>query len=243
MANRRGLETFAVCALLVGSACSTSARDAADNPTVSASVRAGAMSASPTTVAGASNGDIAPAAHTAFAHSDARGDLIEASKEDDWFDEGTPAPQRARGDIVGVRVQYTTTELVVHVRFADLRPPTGGKTRPILRMGTTVRTDSGLKRDVELWIPRSAPTIPTIGMLSRASQVIRCHLGHAIDVDRGIVTERIPRTCLKDPQWVRVSVNCLTWQADNKTMTLDVALTNGYNAAREDVLSRRIREP
>jgi hypothetical protein len=46
-----------------------------------------------------------------------------------------------------------------------------------------------------------------------------------------------------DPQWVRVSINCLTRQADNKTMTLDVALTNGYNMAREDVLSRRIREP
>ena len=67
-------------------------------------------------------------------------------------------------------------------------------------------------------------------------------LKHTIDVGQGIAMEQIPRSCLGHPRWVRVGLNCLTFQSD-MTMTLDLALIDGYDSAHEDDLSPPIHEP
>jgi hypothetical protein len=111
-----------------------------------------------------------------------------------------------------------------------------------LRVGTTITTDTDIDRYVELWIRGQDPTIPPITMASNGEPVSCPHLKHTIDVDQGIATEQIPRGCLGHPRWVRIGLNCLTFQAD-KTMTLDLALLDGYDSAHEDDLAPPIHEP
>jgi hypothetical protein len=242
MAKRLWLKAFAVFALLACSACATGGPDAADRSIASASASQTGSSVSPSgmpgTDAGASESVSTAGANTAFAHSDPRGDLVGASKEDDWFDEATPAPRLAWGDIVGIDARHTSTALVVRVRFADLRQPSGGKPRRVLRIGITVKT-SHRKRDVELWVPTGQVTMMSLN----DGEDVACHIDHPIDVGQRIVTQRIPRSCLGNPQWVRVDVNCLAFQADGKTMTLDNALATGYDIAHEYNFSPPIYAP
>jgi len=186
--------------------------------------------------------DTGQAGQTAVTVSDPAGDLVSASVEADWFEDATPAPQQAAGDIIGIRLRHKATEILVRVRFADLHPRSQGSPFPILRIGTTVTTNTGIDRDVELWIRGQDPTIPPVTMSSNGEPVSCPLLKHTIDVDHGIATEQIPRSCLGQPRWVRVGLNCLTFQAD-KTMTLDLALIDGYDSAHEDDLAPPIHEP
>jgi hypothetical protein len=175
--------------------------------------------------------------------SDPRGDLVSASKEEDWFDGATPAPKQEHGDITGIQVQHTATEIQVTLTFADLHRQSPGRFWPILRTGVTVRTDTGLTRDVELWIRNEDSTRPTMSMLSSTAEPVGCALEYSTDIDLGKVIESIPRECLEDPTWVRVSVNSLTFQADKLTMTLDEALVEGYAASREARFSPKLYAP
>jgi hypothetical protein len=174
--------------------------------------------------------------------SDQTGDLVSTSKDADWFEDATPAPQQSAGDIIGTRLRHTATDILVRVRFADLHPRSPGNSHPSLRVGTTITTNTGIDRTVELWIWNQDPTIPAIEMSSNAEPVSCPLLEHTIDVAQGIATEQIPRDCLGHPRWVRVGLNCLTFQADD-TMTLDLALIDGYDPAHEDDLSPPIHEP
>lgn len=178
---------------------------------------------------------------TTVAFTDPRGDVVKTSKEADWFEEARPAPRQTWGDIIGTRVRHTARQLVVQVRFVTLQPQTTRFRNPLLRLGTTVTTNTGLRRDVEFWIPDEDPTLPKIQMLSN-SEPFACHLSHTVNADHGIATLRIPRTCLGTPKFVRVAVNCLA-HPDDKAMSLDLALLDGYDLAREDTLSPAVHQP
>lgn len=241
MGNRMWLRSLALLACLASSACANSPNHATAHPDASFSRNPRVTPSSATTHAGEVASDTGQAGPTAVTVSDPAGDLASASEDADWFEDATPAPQQAGGDIIGIGLRHTATEIVVRVRFADLRPRSRGKPYPISRVGTTITTDRGIDRNVELWIRDPDPTVPAIAMSSNGEPV-SCPLKHRIDVDHGIATERIPRDCLGHPEWVRIDVNCLTFQADN-TMTLDLALFDGYDSAHEDDLSPPIHEP
>ena len=241
MSKRVWLRSLAVLACLASSACANSPNDATANPDASSSRNPSLTPSSANTHAGEVESDTGQAGHTAVTVSDPAGDLVSASEEADWFEDATPAPQQAAGDIIGIRLRHTETEILVRVRFADLRPRSRGNPLPVLRIGTTITTNTGIDRNVELWIRGHDPTIPPISMSSNGEPV-SCPLKHTIDVGQGIAMERIPRNCLGHPRWVRIGLNCLTFQAD-KTMTLDLALIDGYDSAHEDVLAPPIHEP
>jgi hypothetical protein len=93
---------------------------------------------------------------------------------------------------------------------------------------------------VELWFEED-PSHSAIRMVADGEPV-SCHLGHSINLSRGIATMRIPRPCLGDPQRVYVGVSCLAYP-DEKRMTLDLASVEGYDAAREDALSGPVPRP
>ena len=242
MSKRVWSRSLAVLACLASSACANSPNDATANPDGSSSRNPSLTPSSANPHAGEAQSDTARAGSTAFTVSDPAGDLVSASEEADWFEDATPAPQQAAGDIIGIRLRHTATEIQVQVRFADLRPRSRGNPLPSLRVGTTVTTNTGIDRYVELWIRGHDPTIPPITMASNGEPVSCSLLKHSIDVDQGIATEQVPRSCLGHPRWVRVGLSCLTFQAD-KTMTLDLALLDGYDSAHEDDLSPPIHEP
>ena len=241
MGKRAWLRSLAVLACLASSACANSPNHATANPDASSSRNPSVTPSSANTHPGEVETDTGQAGPTAVTVSDPAGDLVSASEDADWFEDATPAPQQAGGDIIGIGLRHTATEILVRVRFADLRPRSRGKPYPISRVGTTITTDTGIDRNVELWIRNQDPTIPPITMSSNGEPV-SCPLKHTIDVDKGIATEGIPRDCLGHPQWVRIGLNCLTFEADN-TMTLDLALLDGYDSAHEDDLSPPIHEP
>ena len=242
MSKRVWLRSLAVLACLASSACANSPNDATADTDASPSRNPSLTPSSANTHAGEVESDTAQAGHTAVTVSDPAGDLVSASKEADWFEDATPAPRQAAGDIIGIRLRHTMTEILVRVRFSDLRPSSRGNPLPVMRIGTTITTDTGTDRDVELWIRGQDPTIPPITMASNGESFSCPHLEHTIDVDQGIATERIPRDCLGHPRWVRIGLDCLTFQAD-KTMTLDLALLDGYDSAHEDDLAPPIHEP
>lgn len=167
---------------------------------------------------------------------------MSASKEADWFEGARPVPDQRWGDIIGTSVRHSAAEIRLRVRFADLHPRAEGHRGPLFRLSATIKTNpAGIARDVELWSHAEGPALPAMHMLVDGEPV-SCHLGHSINLDEDVATMRIPRSCLGGPQRVFVSVSCLAYP-DGKTMTLDLASVEGYDAAREDALSPPVENP
>ena len=238
MVKHSGLKAFAVWIILGCAACANGNGDAPASFGSSTSSKVGAGSSAPHPIEGSTAGESesSSAGPTAFGLADRRGDVVSTSKEADWFADATPVPRQAQGDIVGIRVLHTATEIQLRVRFAYLPPQFLG------RLDSTVTTDTALHRTVELWVGSDDPTTAAISMRSSDAESVACRMGYSIDNAKGLVTEHIPRECLSNPQWVRVGIDCVAFPADGTTMTLDDALRNGYDANGEDHLSPSIYE-
>lgn len=232
MAKATGWRAFAVCASLACSGCASTPDE-----------RSAETSAStPTSDAGGVASDSARARPVSLTFSDPQGDVMSTSKEADWFEDARPVPRQAWGDIVGTSIQHTDAEVLVRVRFADPASRPRGNGHASFRLTAAIRTNpTGIERYVELWFEEEDPSLSAMRMLADGEGV-SCHLGHSMNLSRGIATMRIPRPCLGDPQRVFVGVSCLAYP-DERAMTLDLASVEGYDAAREDDLSRPVPKP
>lgn len=111
----------------------------------------------------------------------------------------TPTPTRVEGDITSTRVAHGRRAIWIQVRLRDLTTGSNGNFFLV-----SVRSDRRF-RSVTIdafpdhWDGRATTT-------TARGVVVGCPVGHRLDYDRNRLTLRIPRSCLGNPQWVRVGV-------------------------------------
>lgn len=160
---------------------------------------------------------------TALTIRDPRGDVVSIGDEADDFSEGTLAPQRKDGDILGTRVQHTTTQLRIRVQLARLVRHS---------RAATYRLSAELKTNAGTWVLEDdmrGPAARSRSILYVGDTQVPCDLDRSIDYAKRSITLVIPRVCLgDDPAWVQVSVGLVTWQPHG-VATFDDAHTKGYD--------------
>ncbi len=115
----------------------------------------------------------------------------------------TPAPKRTQADIRRVTVRHTDRAIVVRQSYVDLARKGAG-----LAVGGTIRTNTGLRRDFGIWAER--------GRWRGAAEMngprgpVDCAIGHQIDYDRNVTVVTIPRSCLKQPRWVKLQLGAIS---------------------------------
>ena len=178
-----------------------------------------------------------------FSHVDSQSDVVAISGEQEDFDESRPAPELGQGDIRNMHLTHSTSKIKTRVKFVDLSVPTSGKPSPTYRVEMGVKTDAGVGRGAEVDIGfRGGLRVSMFRLHPYGEGAGPCQLGHSVDRARGVVVIDIPRSCLKDPRWVRVSVSCVAWYPDRaETVGLDDAMTTGY--PRHSDWSPRLRAP
>jgi hypothetical protein len=167
---------------------------------------------------------------------DPTGDVERAGRTADDFDEARPAPGHRNGDIVGITVRHAATEVLLRVKVAHLARPTS--TGPGYRLAILLRTDAAATWVIEDEL-QGKPTFYT----EPGAERLECDgLDRSIDVREGQVRLSIPRSCLVDPQWVRLDVALLTFEAHG-VATIDDAEVKGYTSVDDRTYTRRVWKP
>lgn len=135
-------------------------------------------------------------------HIDATHDVGSATFDESTTAEPdlTPAPAQADPDIKRVKVNYGARKVSVRMHFRDL-----SRTRDAFSFyGFMVRTDEHKLREVTL--AAGAGMWKGQAELSGRRGTIHCKgLRHHISYRLHDVLVRVPRFCLSDPRWVKVS--------------------------------------
>ena len=113
----------------------------------------------------------------------------------------TAAPHRSTGDAVDVRLRNGARNVVVTEDFARLDRSGQGDL-----YGFTLRTDARVWRSIQVEAYRRTGWAGSLAMVRRNGRAVTCDgLAARIDYGNDLVRLRIPRRCLGDPQWVRLS--------------------------------------
>jgi hypothetical protein len=159
---------------------------------------------------------------------DVRGDVAQV---DIVSDAVTQVPHQVDGDITGSRFSYGR-EVVAVVHFADLRR-TGTNRKDVLQ----IRTDEGLRRDVDLDAEPGDWAGVTTMTGARGARVTCPGIEHRIDYTTNTVTVRVPVRCLSTPRWVRLGFAA----AVLRTSDVAPASITSDDALRDEPLTRADR--
>lgn len=182
----------------------------------------------------------APAAAHAdtLVRSDAAGDVVVTetsmvSVEPPVFE---PAPAQTQADIVATSLTHNANAVRVKIRAREL-----------VRQGSIfasvmIRSD---KRN--RWVDLNARPGAYFGRTEiynprSESDDVRCAgMSHKIDYVANTMLVVIPRSCLGNPNWVRIGVGVVSTKNGGRTIYVDDARRTGYSAEMGDPLySRRI---
>jgi hypothetical protein len=158
-----------------------------------------------------------PAAAQSHTHLDARGDLISYSGQSD---EETAAPNVKNGDIVRTALHHRQHRIAVRIKFVDLR-----------RVGFRgdafrIVTNQGVRRDV-MAFAGPGTWRGEAEMMRPNGNPVECDIKLGIDYDKNVVTMSFPRSCVKDPRWVRIGVGSFWAQMEAEKAFMDDAQRDG----------------
>lgn len=177
--------------------------------------------------------------------TDPQGDVESVGRRAEDFYKATPDPQQKHGDIVTSSVEHTATEVLVRIKLAYLVPP-GPSDTYVARVAveTNEARRRGGRSKQQTWVSVSFGAWRGSEVERETLVTVDCPgLDHAIDYDHDEVTLSIPRTCLKDPEWVRVGPFFKITLDGGAITTLDDGLLNGYRQNSPDAFSARIPKP
>lgn len=127
------------------------------------------------------------------------------------------APRRTTGDITSVSLRHGTRNVVITERFARLDRSGLGDI-----FGFTLRTDARMLRNIQVETYRRTGWTGSLSMFRRNGRSVSCdRLAGQIDYGNDLVRVRVPRGCLGDPGWVRLSATDAhitlndSWVVDN----------------------------
>jgi hypothetical protein len=158
-----------------------------------------------------------PAAAQNLTHLDQRGDVRSFDMQ---TEEEALAPKMKNGDIVRTVLQHRQHRIAVRIKFVDL-------TRAGFR-GDVIRvvTNAGVRREVStmagpgMWRGEAE-------MMRPNGQSVECDIKLGMDYDKNVVTLSFPRTCVKDPRWVRIGVASFWLQMKTEKAYVDDAQRDG----------------
>jgi hypothetical protein len=137
---------------------------------------------------------------------DASGDMWRA----DAVGEAVPAPASTLGDLRRVDVRHGSANVVVTLRFVDLRRA-GSYANYTVRLQTGVRTF----REVTLEADRHSWAGSTRVFRHGGNLVRGCGESHRVDYRGNTVRIVLPRSCLGTPRFVRANVNVYRADAED----------------------------
>ena len=138
--------------------------------------------------------------------SDASGDVLVGGHGSDP-EAVAPAPRNVITDIVRTTVDHGADEVTVTAEFRDLRPR---QYLDLTAYVTTDRTGSHLPTQATALAYRGETSVDVYD-----ADGSRCD-GAAVDVDfdTNTVTMTLPRSCLREPQWIEAEVDAATMRYD-----------------------------
>jgi len=140
---------------------------------------------------------MAPAAHADTRDlTDASGDVMTATMNDNLDDFTYHREGGAEGDIVFARVQHTATQVVMYMRYRQLSVP-----RQYAFFNYVVEGNNGRTAMVEIDTRHGDPQGESFAIGRRG----RCKMSHHINYANDSVTTRIGRGCLGRPKYVRLN--------------------------------------
>jgi hypothetical protein len=158
-----------------------------------------------------------PAAAQNLTHVDQRGDVRSFSMQ---TEEEAPAPNVKNGDIVRTVLQHRQHRIAVRIKFADLRRV--GFRGDVIR----IVTNDGVRRNVETFAAPGAYR-GEAEMMRPNGDPVECDIKLGMDYDKDVVTVSFPRTCVKDPRWVRMGVVSFWVQMNTEKVYADDAQRDG----------------
>jgi hypothetical protein len=172
-----------------------------------------------------------PAAAQNLTHVDQRGDVRSFDMQ---TEEEAPAPTMKNGDIVRTVLQHRQHRIAVRIKFADL-------TRAGFRGdGIRIVTNDGVRREVTafafpgMWRGEAEMTRPN-------GQSVECDVKVSMDYDKNVVAMSFPRTCVKDPRWVRIGVMSFWMNMKTEKAFVDDAQRDGRFNENGPKLSPRLK--
>ena len=133
----------------------------------------------------------------------------------------TPVPTRVEGDITSIRVRHARRTIRIDIRLRDLSTTNNGNFHRIAIKSNRRYRSIAIDAFPTHWAGRLVTT-------NIHGRTVGCAVSHVIDYTRNVVTVRMPRACLRRPDWVRVSAR--TTVAGVKYAFADDATARGYVA-------------
>ena len=160
----------------------------------------------------------APAHAESFRGSDPSRDVQRLTRAGDG-DDYTAAPTRSNPDITRAKVRHGRTKVVITVSFDDIFVPPGPK--GVFSLFGDLRSDTrGASWD--LWATQKRRQ----GKVTTWRNGKRCDGRSRISYARDRARVVLPRACLGDPSWVRISITA--WSQDNTYVWEDNAFQAGF---------------
>jgi hypothetical protein len=132
-----------------------------------------------------------------------------------------PVPTRVEGDITSIRVRHARRTIRIDIRLRDLSTTNNGNFHRIAIKSNRRYRSIAIDAFPTHWAGRLVTT-------TAGGVVVGCSVRHLIDYVGNVVTIRVPRVCLRRPDWVRVSAR--TTVAGAKYAFADDAAARGYVA-------------
>jgi hypothetical protein len=158
-----------------------------------------------------------PAAAQTLTHVDQRGDVRSFAMQ---TDEEAPAPNMKNGDIARTVLQHRQNRIAVRIKFVALNR--AGFRGDVIR----IVTNDGVRRNVEtfagpgMWRGQAEMTRPN-------GDTVECDIKLSMNYDKNLVTMSFPRSCVKDPRWVRIGVVSYWLQMSTEKAYADDAQRDG----------------
>ncbi len=161
---------------------------------------------------------VGPAHAESFRGSDPSRDVQRLTRAGDG-DDYTAAPTRANPDITRAKVRHGRTRVVIVVSFDDIFVPPGPK--GVFSVFGNLRSDTR-GASWSLWATQKRRQ----GRVTIWRNGKRCDGRSRISYTRDRARVVLPRTCLGDPSWVRVSITA--WSQDNTFVWEDNAFQASF---------------
>ena len=157
-----------------------------------------------------------------------------------------PAPGLVPSDVIRTRFRHLHTSIRLRMTFVDLQRPappqaplTDG-TLYLFRVFVYVATSQGNGQVINMDISHRGAGKVTMHPFHGKGRT-RCATSHTIDYRENWIRISIPRTCLDDPEWVRLGVVNLAQLAPDVSCFDDV-VTDGFAYATRSFTGVRLTE-
>ncbi|GAA3657011.1 hypothetical protein GCM10022237_16380 [Nocardioides ginsengisoli] len=154
-----------------------------------------------TALIGSSAALAAPANAAKWTYDDAVGDVVKQSLEDGTT---TPAPEKANVDVTRIVGNH-------HGRFLTIKVRTKAKMTGPLGATSMIRTPRKRLMLMTSRMPQMGNQTMLLDFTKKRDPEVRCRgLARTFDKSRTVMTIKVPRSCIGNPEWVRFSMTLST---------------------------------